>query len=82
MFTFVLYYLRYVYTCTVTCADPESSVGGAGSNLFSFTFFTFFKTFFSFMRGERIQIPEKAGHHRPASETKWRFAGGPMMAQR
>ena len=32
---------------------------------------------------ERFQIPLKVGHHRPASETpfKWRFAGGPMMAQ-
>ena len=30
-----------------------------------------------------IQIPLKSGHHRPASETpfKWRFAGGPMMTQ-
>ena len=36
-----------------------------------------------FIRGKRIQISLKAGHHRPASETpfKWRFAGGPMMAQ-
>ena len=35
------------------------------------------------MRGYRIQIPLKAGHHRPASETpfKWHFAGGLMMAQ-
>ena len=33
--------------------------------------------------GYRIQIPLLAGHQRPASETpfKWRFAGGPMMAQ-
>ena len=29
------------------------------------------------------QIPLKAGLHRPASETpfKWRLAGGPMIAQ-
>ena len=35
------------------------------------------------MRGERIQIPLQAGHHRPASETsfKWRFAGVPMLAK-
>ena len=35
------------------------------------------------MRGYRIQIPLKAGHHRPTSETpfKWHFAGGSMMAQ-
>ena len=34
------------------------------------------------LRGERIQIALKEGHHRPASETlfKWRSAGGPMMA--
>ena len=33
--------------------------------------------------GERIQIPLNAGKHQNASETpfKWRFAGGPMMAQ-
>ena len=40
--------------------------------------------FFLFLiRGKRIQIALKAGHHGPASETpfKWRFAGGPMLAQ-
>ena len=33
--------------------------------------------------GGRIQIPLKAGHHRLASETpfKWRFAGVLVMAQ-
>ena len=33
--------------------------------------------------GGRIQIPLLAGHQRPTSETpfKWRFAGGPMLAQ-
>ena len=33
------------------------------------------------MKGGRIQIPLQAGHHRPASETpfKWRFAGVLMM---
>ena len=33
--------------------------------------------------GRRIQIPLKAGHYRPASDTpfKWRFAGVPIMAQ-
>ena len=38
--------------------------------------------FFSLIRG-RIQKPLLAGHQRSASETpfKWRFAGGPMMAQ-
>ena len=35
------------------------------------------------MRGERIQIALKEGHHRPASKTPfiWRFAGGLMVAQ-
>ena len=38
---------------------------------------------FFFIMGERIQSVLKVGHYRPASETplKWRFAGGPMMAQ-
>ena len=51
----------------IPCTDPESFVRGSN--------------FFFLMRGERIQIPLKAGHHWPASETpftctpfKWRFA--------
>ena len=34
------------------------------------------------MRGKRIEIAQQGGHHRPASETpfKWHFAGGLMMA--
>ena len=55
------------------CADPESYVRGD----------PLLKTFFFLaMRGGMIQITLKAGHHRPTSETpfKWRFAGGPMMA--
>ena len=40
--------------------------------------------FFKLIRGETIQIPQKADHHWPASEApfNWRFAGVPMMAQR
>ena len=36
-----------------------------------------------FFLGDRIQVPLKAGQYRPASKAplKWRFAGGPMMAQ-
>ena len=36
-----------------------------------------------FLVDDGIQVPLKAGHHRPASETpfKWRFVGVPMMAQ-
>ena len=62
-------------------ADPESVVRG-GPTL----------TFFFFgggggvgeMRGEKIQVPLYAGHHRPASETPLNgggVAGVPMMAQ-
>ena len=49
-----------------------------------FNFDGFFSLFvFSLMRGGRIQIPLLTAHQWPASETpfKWRFAGGPMMAQ-
>ena len=76
--TMFLYNPTYGSGGDVACADPESFVRG-GPTLT--TFFSFF--FFSLIRGGRIQIPLLAGHHRPASETpfKWRFAGGPMMAQ-
>ena len=55
---------------SLTCADPES-------------FFQRGPTFFLFLVDEGIQIPLKAGQHRPASETpyKWRFAGVPIMAK-
>ena len=43
----------------------------------------FLSFFLFFFEGERIEIPLKAGQYWPTSETsfKWRFAGGPMMAQ-
>ena len=46
-------------------------------------FYNVFFPFFSLMRGGGIQIPLLAGHQRPAREPpfKWRFAGGPMIAQ-
>ena len=58
-------------------ADPESFFRD-GPTLTTFYFFYFF---FILMRVEGIQL--LVGHQRPASETpfKWRFAGGPMMAQ-
>ena len=58
-------------------ADPERFVRGGP------TLTTFFFVFLVLMRREMIQIPLLAGQKRPASETpfKWRFAGGPMMAQ-
>ena len=47
--------------------------------------FYFILIFFSFFHyeGRRVQISLVAGQNRPTSETsfKWRFAGGPMMAQ-
>ena len=54
----------------ITCPDPENFVREG-------------RTLTVFLVDERIQIPLKAGHHWPASETqlKWRFAGGPMMPQ-
>ena len=56
----------------VPCADPES-FSRVGQTL----------RMFFFLVNELIQIPLKSGHHRPVSERpfKWRFAGGPMMAQ-
>ena len=57
------------------CADLESFARGGPTP----------KTFFVCLvnEAERIQIPLKVGHHRPVRETpfKWRFGGGPMMAQ-
>ena len=43
----------------------------------------FFVCLFFSDEEKRIQIALKAGHHRPTSETpfKWGFTGGPMMAQ-
>ena len=53
------------------CANPESFArGGGGSNSDKRVFF---------MRGKRIQIALKAGHHRHANEMA--FAGVPMMAK-
>ena len=63
------------------CADPESFVRG-GPTLTSFFCFCYF---FSLMRGEKGSIYhyQRASNGGPASETpfKWRFVGGPMMAQ-
>ena len=60
-------YIEYVFSC----ADAENFVRGGS------TFTVLFM-----MRGGRIKIPLIAGHHRPASETpfKWRFAIRPIMA--
>ena len=73
------YFLNmYSYLQTInTCTDPES-FAREGPTLTSF----FLNSFF-LMRGERIQMSLKEGHHRPTSKTpfEWRFAGGRMMAQ-
>ena len=61
-------------TISITCAGPESFFRGVP------TLTTLKK---KILFDEEIQIPLKAGHHRPASETpvKWRFAGVTMMVQ-
>ena len=60
-----------------SCADPGSFVRGGATKLCRRFFCCFF------LVGERIQIPLKAGHHRLASETpfKWRFGRRPIMVQ-
>ena len=61
---------KFLFSGLFSCADPVSYVRGSNfDNIF-------------LMRGGRIKIPLSAGHHRPASETpfKWRFAGEPIMA--
>ena len=65
------------------------SEGSDSDNVFFFFFFFFFFCFFmgrgggGLMVGERIHIPLKAGHYRPASEMpfKWRFADGPTIGR-
>ena len=65
-------------TCT-PCADLENFLGGGegGPNLITFLF--------CFLDDKEMEDTNTAinGHHRLASETplKWRFAGGPIMAQ-
>ena len=63
--------------CEFPCGDPESFVR---VQLWQRFFFFFF---FSLMRGASIQLPLLTSHQRPVIETpfKWRFTGGPMMAQ-
>ena len=47
------------------------------------SFFRGVSNFDNFFFDDWIQIPLKAGHHRPVSETKfqWHLAGVPMMGQ-
>ena len=56
-----------------SCAHPESFSEGATLTFF----FCFF--FFLFLVDERIQIPLKAGHHRPASVTPLRTNDDPTI---
>ena len=71
--TFLSVIMRY--TCTILRGSRKFCQ--RGPILTGFFFFFFF-----FISGERIRITLKAGHHRPASETsfKWRSASEPMMA--
>ena len=62
---------------TFSCADPESFAIWGVPTVTTFFVCLFFVFGFSLMRGERIQIPLFAGQ----PSFKWRFAGGPMMAQ-
>ena len=57
----------------VTCGDPESFARGGPTLTFFFACF--------FMRGERVQIALKEGHHQSASETPfcWRADDGPTL---
>ena len=66
-----------------TCR-PRSDEAVSGSSMRRSREFCQWCPFFIFLiRGKRIKIALKVGHHRPASETpfKRRFAGGPMIAQ-
>ena len=64
-----------------TCADPDNYVcvfvggGGGGQTFLNLIIFKLF----SLMRGERIQIPLRAGHHRPASETPFKCCLGSFV---
>ena len=76
-------YGGYRVNCTAyhacnTCADPESFFRG-GPTLTSFFFAFFFSFFFKFLEG--LQIPLKAGHHRPASETPFNLNGVSLACQ-
>ena len=56
---------------TYTCADPEFFARGGPTLVLD-------------DEGERIQMPLKMGHHRPASEThlmafRWRADNGPKL---
>ena len=61
---------------SVTCADPESFVRRGPNSTFLREGPTqlYQRLVFILMRGggERFQVPLKAGHHRPASETPFR----------
>ena len=79
--------LIFVRILIAACADPGSFFQMGVQRCCCFFFFLLLFFFVFFLGGglvnEWIQIPLKSGHHWPASETplKWRFAGGPMMAQ-
>ena len=55
---------------TNPCADPDKYVR---------RLFVVLGFFFQFLKGERIQIPLKAHHHRPARETP--FKGVSLASQ-
>ena len=56
-------------------ADPESFARGGPTQT------SFFSVCFFPNEGKEDQIPLTVSHHLPTSETPFKFAGGPMMAQ-
>ena len=68
--------VQFIYP-NVSCSDPESFVKASDGVRFNSDIFFCFYLFL--MRGERIQIPLKAGHHWPASKTPFKANNGPTL---
>ena len=60
-------YSTVLTLCMLSIACPNVKLPEFHSDLIWILTLTTF--FFFFFKGERIQISQKAGHHRPASET-------------
>ena len=70
-----VHFQQFIFTHVATCVDPEVLSEGASLDKFFLLFLVVFclfvfggwgVLFFKLMTGERIQIPLKVGHHRPA----------------
>ena len=66
----------YMVGNNIMCRSRKFCQRGSNSEVFLLLLF-------KLMRGERIQIPLKGGHHQPTREMpcKRHFPGGPKMAQ-